>query len=240
MPLEIFVSTDWKTLITDRTLSIDTRLDALFEATRTYEPEHFPLLAALITDDEESVELRSAIAVCFGKFGELALSESARAPFYNVLAGLRNHPDAKLRNYVMLGFGMMLEPEAIPFLIDALNDEDNAVFYTAADALVKLGRDAMPAVLELLTDSTEDDIRCVAAWKLGEMGYPESIDILLAVIDVNDTTTELRALCIWALGEIGFRTKAVVTALELAMDHPNSDIYERAQLALKKIARHSN
>jgi hypothetical protein len=47
-------------------------------------------------------------------------------------------------------------------------------------------------------------------------------------------------LCVWALGEIGTSQPDVQALLIQAKAHHDPAIGERAQLALKKIARHFN
>lgn len=234
------MSSDFLNQLKNKELTVDERLDALFHLSQQYEPECFEPLFHLLNDDGEEMDIRAAIALCFGKFGELSLSEEVRAPFFHALANLRNHTEGKIRTYVMMGFGMMGEPAAIPLIIEALSDEDNTVFYAAADALVKMGRDALPYLTDLIRDGHEEDIRCVAAWKLGELGYSDSIEVLVSIVEDETTPSELKALSVWALGEIGHRTREVIDTLDAALQDPDSNIHERARLALKKIARHSN
>lgn len=234
------MSSEPQNTLFNKALALEQRLEALFEVSQHYEPQQFEALFNLLNDESEDLELRAAVALCFGKFGELSLSEEVRAPFFHALANLRTHPEPKLRTYVMMAFGMMGETAAIPFMIEALSDEDNTVFYAAADALVNMDRDALPYLTELIHDGHEEDIRCVAAWKLGELGFTDSIEVLIALIKDEETPPNLKALSVWALGEIGHRTRAVIETLDTALQHPDADIHERAQLALKKIARHSN
>ena len=212
-------------------------MDALFKMTENYQPEFFAVFQGLFEDDAEHPDVRSALALTFGKLGSFVRKENDN-PFLSLLMAYSNDPDVTVRNYIVQALGMIGREEAIPVLIDALEDDNNFVFHSAADSLGKIGEPAVPHLMELI-DSGADDARCIAAWKLGELQYEGAIPKLISVIEA-DENPELLALCVWALGEIGYYSDNVMDVLNAAKIHEHPDVNQRAQLAIKKIARHCN
>jgi len=103
----------------------------------------------------------------------------------------------------------MTEPDRRQW-IDALVSGDDDRAEAAAQALGRLGDDALPALSELLSRSDADG-RWWAARTLGEI---ESDAALALLIDCTaDPDPDVRACAIFALGTFGERARAAVPAL---------------------------
>ena len=64
--------------------------------------------------------------------------------------------------------------DAVPVLIQALQDEDSGVRQSVAWALGQIGKDAVPALILLLKDKN-GDVRQNTAKALGEIGTSEAL-----------------------------------------------------------------
>ncbi len=219
------------------------RLAALFSMVDDYQPDYFEPFLALLTNEDEDTEIRSAVAMGFGKLinkyvDQSVLDERTEKVVQALQQLAETEPNDVVRGYVITALGMSGRKDVITAIVAALKDPDMKVFHNAAEALGRFGRAAVPHLIEQLTVGA-DDAKCIAAWKLGEMGYGEAIPPLLAVLN-DSPSNEVAALAIWALGEIGTEAPGVSAALKQALQHPAPEIHERAKLAIKKIARNWN
>src|SRR5512143_3050502 len=64
-------------------------------------------------------------------------------------------PAPEVRQAAALGLGAQVNLRAIPDLIQALDDEDSMVGSLAANALVKAGPEAVPALLDVLKSAPQ-------------------------------------------------------------------------------------
>jgi HEAT repeat protein len=220
------------------------RMAALLAIVEHYSPDDYNRLVKVLTDTNEDKQLRSSVAIAFGKlinnYTVQSLLQEREGDIIALLSDLsKTDEEPLIRAYCVTALGMTGKNEAIKPVIAALSDEDLKVFHNAAEALPKFNRAIIPHLIEQLNDG-ENDAKCVAAWKLGEMGYAEGIEPLLKTVAAKGIDEEVLALAIWALGEIGYRKPEVVEALQQAITHPLPQIHERAQLALKKVARNAN
>ncbi len=114
------------------------------------------------------------------------------------LSKLLKISDADLRGYVVMALGDQADRRAIPFLIEALEDENANVKYNAIEALGKLqAREAVYALAEWV-ESGDFFFAFVAIDALKNIGEPSITPILLARL--NDE--QLREPIIEALGEL--------------------------------------
>jgi HEAT repeat protein len=192
--------------------------------------DEWELFRTILTTEDEQPEVRCAIALGMAKVS----GQEALEPLLSAV----NTTNLEVKIYVMTALGRSHQEAAIPVLVEALEDSDDGVFNAAAEALGELGKVATSILIELLS-SPRDDIRCMAAWQLGQHQLEKGISALIERIKL-DNTMDVVALSVWALGEIGHSTPEVQEALSQAKKHPNPDVHERAQRALKKIARHIN
>lgn len=222
-------------ILCDQNQAADTRLNALLVIVDRFEEDHLLVFEEILNNPDEDADVRSAVALSLGKIAHPA---AFKLLIHHATSPHKTSQSPVLRDYIMQALGMSKQAEAVPVLVEALKDEDNKVFASAAEALGKLGDAAVPALITLL-DEGADDARCVAAWKLGEIRPRKAITPLLTLIDKTENI-DCIALAIWALGEIGISTIEVTEALVKAKQHPEPEVYLRAEVALKKVARHTN
>jgi HEAT repeat protein len=208
----------------------DRRLDAVLYIVDKFELECLPIFEDILNDTSEHPDVRSAVALGLAKMGGDKAME--------ILVAHATSEDITVKNYVIQALGRLGREEVIPILIDSLKDKSNYIFASAAEALGKIGKPVVPYLIQLLSEGA-DDARCVAAWQLGELRYTDAVPALIQSIK-SDPNTELVALAIWAVGEIGYGPPEALETLLWAKAQTNPDIHLRAELAIKKIARHAN
>jgi len=208
------------------------RLDAIRFIIDQFETKFFPILEGVLNDDSEHPDVRSAAALALGKVGgDDALS---------TLISHVHSSDITVKNYTLQALGMLGREEGIPSLLEALSDANNTIFASAAEALGEIGKPAVPHLIGLLENTgVKDDVRCIAAWQLGQLKYSEAIPTLVKAIRAYPNP-EIQALCIWALGEIGIHTPDVIDVLHWAKNQQDQALSDRAKMAFHKIARHLN
>jgi hypothetical protein len=219
-------------IVRQKEYPLSSRLNAILYMVEKYKTECLPVLEEVLNDSSEDPDLRSAAALALGKLG----GDRALELLKRMATQAEN---GTLKNYSVQALGLLGREESVPVLLDALKDQDNTIFYSAAEALGRIGKPVVPHLIQLLSSGPAEDARCIAAWQLGTLQYSEAIPTLVEVIR-NDKNPELIALSIWALGEIGLGPPEVMETLNWARTQPDPAISKRAGMALKKIARHVN
>jgi HEAT repeat protein len=122
--------------------------------------------------------------------------------------------DDEMRRYLALVLGYTRDPEAVPLLVDALDDEDSQIRIYALWALGALGD---PRAERPLVDALGDPdagIRKTAAFALGELGRTDAIPALEPVL--GDTVADVRWNAALSLARLG--SDAGVPVLERMID----------------------
>jgi HEAT repeat protein len=120
--------------------------------------EAIPILLKLLDDDDEL--MRMAAATALAKTGKDAVS-----PLLDFLKGQSSH--RFLAAYALGEIGPDAKP-AIPLLVDLLDDDDKILRMTAATAVGKFGKDAVPPLIEFVKGAKRN--RYLALHALGEIG----------------------------------------------------------------------
>src|SRR5262249_7502374 len=120
---------------------------------------------------------------------------------------------------------------ALPALLGALKDDDGPVFQGAVDALGRIGREGVPALIDVLKGRQE--IAFVAAKVLGNIG-PEARAAGPALIDALEEE-KLTSWAAEALGKIGPDARDAVAALGAAYKDDGNIASHEAARALGRI-----
>jgi HEAT repeat protein len=126
----------------------------------------------------------------------------------------REGEDKQLRQYLALVLGHTRDPQALPLLVEALDDDDSQTRIYAAWALGSIGD---PGALEPLAGALKDPdagIRKTAAYALGALGDPAAIPRLEPLL--VDATADVRWNAAVALARLG--SDAGVEVLEQMLD----------------------
>ena len=111
----------------------------------------------------------------------LALIDSPEAA--RLLGSLLADPDPDLRACAIAGLGERARAESIPDLIAVLSDADSFVARLAGDALIRIGRPAVPELTRALADPASQQRRIQAARVLAHLAAPESIPALFRALE---------------------------------------------------------
>lgn len=110
-----------------------------------------------------------------------------------------NDPQAVVRKESAVALSLIRDPETIASLLTLLRDIDWEVRKTAADALASIGTSAIPGLLRMLQDAS-NDVRRIAILVLGRLGDAMAVPALL--IELKTSNTDVRAAAVHALGQI--------------------------------------
>ena len=165
------------------------------------------LLADLISGDEALAEAAMTKLVALGEetFPALkdllvspdadhrwwALSVLAQIPTADVdwMLPALDDESAEVRQCAALGLSVHPDDKSVPALVNALHDPDSMVSTLAANALVKIGQVAVPALL-LVFEEDQNSIQVKAA-RLGAMralatiADPRAIPAMMAALEEN-------------------------------------------------------
>ena len=127
--------------------------------------------------------------------------------------------------------------EAVPALIDAMNDDYWGVRLSAAMALGDIG-DASEPVVPTLAKALRDEnpsVRSGAAWALGRIGEPAKAAVPALIEALHEDKASIRFNAAYALGRIGEIAKDAVPALIHALRDEDGQVRHFATEALKQI-----
>lgn len=155
------------------------------------------------------------------------------------VASNRSNPRARLSAIRALGAFGPKASEAVPVLIQALEDESWDGRDAAAEALgtIKQKTPEVTAALVQALQDPDERIRMAAARAMGrcKLGHPTAVEALIKALGDSDMNVQLAA--IEALGEIGPAAKAALPELEKVAETGPSLIQASAREAIGQIDR---
>ena len=93
-----------------------------------------------------------------------------------------NDPAREVRQCAALGLAIKPDESAIPSLVQALNDEDSMVSSLAVNALVKIGKPAVPALIDV-ANAGPQSARIHALRALAEIRDHRAIPVMMKVME---------------------------------------------------------
>lgn len=167
----------------------------------------------------EDYKVRSDAAVVLGNF------EDEQA-IVALIHAFKDVEDVRFEVTRSLG---KLDGVAVPFLIDALKDQDGDIRRDAAFMLGGMGDErAIPALTEALKEPDEE-VRFHVARNLGKFKEPAVPYLLDALKDPDE---HVRRYAAWILGVIG--DERAISALENALEDPSDYVRKGVEQALKR------
>jgi HEAT repeat protein len=119
-------------------------------------------------------------------------------------------------------------------LIEKLTVADPRIRRTAADALVKIGPPALPALITAL-QSADVTLRWTAASVLGDLGSDAAEAAPILALALQDPDSQVRLYAIIALGNIGPAAATAIPELTQALQDNDPIVRVYAPLALRKM-----
>lgn len=182
-------------------------------------PSAEPLVVAL---KDENPRMRDTAAALLVKMGQPAVASLTR---------FKNEESADLRLVAITIMGRIKHADAVPALVAALDDKEQAVRDAATFAFAQVGEASIPALTTLLADADVQK-RWTAAYALNSIGSPKTADPL--IVALNDRDERIRDLATSALTRIG---KDAIEPLAKAAKNENVDVRLAAINALGGMAR---
>lgn len=218
-----------------------------------------PALAKALQDSDTDVQAAAANALA--AYGAPAVKELRQA--------LEMNPDVRSRAIAALGKMRREASEIAPALVALLQqrrgaEDANALRAEATQALVHLGKDAVPALTAGLADpdqrsraavvgvlvqlgpdgaavladalkSEHVDVRRLAAQNLGSLGVGDKLIVLGLAAALKDPDRTVRLNAAYSLGNLGPDARPAVSALEEAARGNDRDVPAAAAAALRMI-----
>jgi HEAT repeat protein len=122
--------------------------------------------------------------------------------------------------------------DAIPELIRRLDDPNRDVSDRAADALIKLGEKAVPALIDEMKRPAEEKRGLWVTWVLGEIG---SSSVVPLTRELENSNVHVRSSAIDGLMRIGTPAKTAVPAIARLLKDPNQYVRSDAAHALGEL-----
>jgi HEAT repeat protein len=118
-----------------------------------------------------------------------ALAEISDPQVVPLLLDELKDPDLSVRQCAALALRVQASPLSVPQLVGLLGDRDRLLAHLASDALTAIGREAVPALLEVM-ESGEHLERLEAERALARIGDPRAIPALFAALSEESALME--------------------------------------------------
>ncbi|WP_371805602.1 HEAT repeat domain-containing protein [Candidatus Lokiarchaeum ossiferum] len=141
---------------------------------------------------------------------------------------LLNHDDYTFRRIAAYVLGKIGNPDSVEILVEALGDDNSDVRKSAAQALNRIGKPAIPLLIRALGNISKD-VRASAVWSLSKMGSMV-VDPLIEAL--ASEVKDVRASAVWALSKVG--TPSIAPLVQL-IDNDEKNVRESAIWGLAKI-----
>ena len=159
------------------------------------------LLAELLSGDETRAENAVPALIALGDDAISALMDLTRSPDVDsrwwairtlaqspllrtewLIPFLLNDPAPEVRQCAALGLGIKADESAIQPLITALSDVDSMVGNLAMHALVQIGKESVPSLIECVKNKSQS-ARILALRALAEIKDHRAIPVMMQVMD---------------------------------------------------------
>lgn len=178
-------------------------------------------LLEFVSDDEDEVRHEAAYQIVH-IWGPSGLKEAL------------GHNEWRARSAAVWALGQTRSPSVLPYLIEAINDDDRIVRQAAANALEAIGDErAVPDLLERLQFERNDKTILLIISALGKIGHPSALPILRDKWLVDDDYRK-REITAKALGDIA-HPEAVPPLRATAYNDPEVAVRVAAVRALSFI-----
>lgn len=160
------------------------------------------LLDELLSGDETRAENAVPSLVELGKEAIPALMDLTRSPNADsrwwalrtlaqspllqtewLIPFLLNDSAPEVRQCAALGLGTKADENAVQPLVEALSDKDSMVCNLAMNALVSIGKSAVPALIECVKNKSQQSARILALRALAEIRDHRAIPVMMQVMD---------------------------------------------------------
>jgi HEAT repeat protein len=111
------------------------------------------------------------------------LAQSPLAQSDWLIPFLLNDPAPEVRQCAALGLAIRPDESAIGPLVQALSDVNSMTANLAMNALVKIGKNAVPALIERVIDKSSQSARILALRALADLRHHRAIPVMMQVME---------------------------------------------------------
>ena len=111
------------------------------------------------------------------------LAQSPLAQTDWLIPFLLNDPSPEVRQCAALGLAIRPDERAIGPLVQALSDPNSMTANLAMNALVKIGKDAVPSLIERVKEKSSQSARILALRALAELRDHRAIPVMMQVME---------------------------------------------------------
>jgi HEAT repeat protein len=162
----------WQALLEELASGDEKRAEAAVEKLSARGPAILPGLRGLLSSHEPDHRW----------WATRALAEIRHPETSVLLVQALRDPDPDVRHCAALALRQQPSPQAIPDLIALLSSDDRLLALLVADALVAVGKEAVPALLQVMQEGSSA-ARLEASRALALIGEPSSIPALFEALD---------------------------------------------------------
>lgn len=146
-----------------------------------------------------------------------ALGQVGQPAVEPLIAALIDHPNVVVRRAAGKTLTLIEDPQAIPYLIQALlNDEDTVVQGSAIGALARTGEASVEPLLEVLAaENSTESHKGHAAWALAFIGAKAKAKLYSAS---SSDSPEVRAAVVGAIAKVAEENRDDTQALKLLVE----------------------
>ncbi|MHA1583819.1 MAG: HEAT repeat domain-containing protein [Promethearchaeota archaeon] len=146
------------------------------------------------------------------------------------VTNLLHHEDYTYRRIAAYILGKIGNPDSVEALVEALGDDESDVRKSAAQALNRIGKPAIPLLIRALGNISKD-VRASSVWSISKMG---AIAVEPLIEALYSEVKDVRSSSVWALSKIG--VPAIEPLIKL-IDNEEKNVRESAIWGLSKIGR---
>lgn len=173
-------------------------------------------------------------------YATTALGNTKDTTAFNSIVEILNDSIEVPRKAAAYALGELNDKRGIPYLISALSDKHFSVRMVAMESLVKIGKGAIPSLIQLMdnwsdSDSTEKpNSYYLAIEALGKIKEPQVLPILLDLLKTPNWMT--KGVAVEALGNYN-NPKIVVALTNLKKTETHPFVKDRIEKVLEKMGK---
>lgn len=170
--------------------------------------------------------------------GQIGALGTPNAETISVILPFLKDENHQIRLMAAETLGDLPHPSAIAPLIHTLKDDSSSVRKKARNALVKIGKPALPFILEAL-DEKSDNLREELLLIFGSIGIAEPKAIPKLLLALEDKNHTIRGLAAWTLGKME-NPQVIPILKKLEQEDKSTYVKDRLKEALKTLQHFSS
>lgn len=205
----------------------DVRRNAAWILGRARDIRIIPPLIAALQDADTAVRIRAAEALGNGRYDNADITEA-------LSAAINTEAEPAVRAQLLIALGRQGDLAVLPTQITALQDADASVRSAAAEGLRLLAdARAVPALIDVLRQDTDPNVRYDAARALVQIGDPAAPALIEALQTAQDPAQQCQMIEV--LGQLSPHPDTISALQHHLTATASDDVRTTVQWALKQL-----